>query len=103
MFASSGFPPWGRGYDAELVNEVAAEHVGWRGAGALCYLRERQDLAKQAGDLMSADAWRDIAVAASCLLARPGMQESAPLASTRRYLIRSEQILDESRCRLVTV
>lgn len=54
--------------DGDLMAIVAAEHVHRQGRDAIPYLRERQLIAEEAGDALSAVAWGDIADAAETIL-----------------------------------
>ena len=56
--------------DAELVASVAEEFVSKLGRGAVPYLRLEGALATGEGDDFSAEAWHDIANAATLILAR---------------------------------
>jgi hypothetical protein len=54
--------------DAELVDTVAADYVRQNGAAAPAYLRDFEFIARGRGDELSADAWEDIANAATAIL-----------------------------------
>lgn len=56
------------GDDEDFVEQVAREYVERHGPDAVSVLRERADMAEEVGDLLSAEAWRDIADAAERLL-----------------------------------
>lgn len=51
--------------NAHLVEHVAQEYVRRRGSNAVAILAERTEHAAETGDLPSAQAWQDIAEAAS--------------------------------------
>jgi hypothetical protein len=53
--------------DEDLV-QVAREYVHRHGRDSLAILRERAELADEMGDVVSAEAWRDIADAAERML-----------------------------------
>jgi len=55
--------------DAELVASVAEEFIGRLGRDAVPYLRLEEALAMDNGDILSAEAWHDIADAAVLVLA----------------------------------
>lgn len=57
-----GFP------DDDLIDDVARDYVGRYGLGALALIRERAEIAREAGDFLSAQAWQDIADAAERIL-----------------------------------
>ena len=54
--------------DGEAVEHVAREYIGRHGPDSVPILRERADLSDEVGDLLSAEAWRDIADAAERIL-----------------------------------
>ena len=54
--------------DDDGVEQVAREYVERYGADAVPILQDEADLADLAGDDLSAEAWRDIAVAAERIL-----------------------------------
>jgi hypothetical protein len=54
--------------DTEIVTAVAEEFVEKLGSDAVPYLRQEEDLAADRGDSFSADAWHDIADAATLIL-----------------------------------
>ena len=54
--------------NGEAVEEVAREYVRRHGPDSVPILRERADLCDEVGDLLSAEAWRDIADAAERIL-----------------------------------
>jgi hypothetical protein len=54
---------------AELVGSVAQESVGKLGTNAVPPLRLEEALATDKGDMLSANAWHDIADAAALILA----------------------------------
>jgi hypothetical protein len=54
--------------DDDLVEQVAREYVQRHGRDSLAILRERAELADEMGDVVSAEAWRDIADAAERML-----------------------------------
>ncbi len=54
--------------DDDHVEQVAREYVERYGADSLSILRERADLADEVKDVVSAEAWRDIADAAERIL-----------------------------------
>jgi len=56
--------------DAEIVASVAGEFVGKMDDDAVPYLREREAAAAGYGDSLSAEAWHDIADAATLILGR---------------------------------
>jgi hypothetical protein len=51
--------------DAALVQETAAELLAEHGPTVLAWLLENEALAREEGDHLHADAWWDVAVAAS--------------------------------------
>ncbi len=56
--------------DDDDIEQVAREYVERHGADSVLILRERADAADAVGDLLSAEAWRDIADAAERILMR---------------------------------
>jgi hypothetical protein len=54
--------------DDDLVEQVAREYVERHGRDSLPILRERAEIADEFGDVVSAEAWRDIADAAERML-----------------------------------
>jgi len=54
--------------DVEHVERAAREAIEQFGDGAVSVLRERAEVADHIGDLLAAEAWRDIADAAELLL-----------------------------------
>ena len=56
--------------DAELVASVAGEFIGRLGKDAVSYLRSEEGLARDTGDVLSAEAWHDIADAAALIVTR---------------------------------
>ena len=54
--------------NGEAVEHVAREYIGRHGPDSVSILRERADLSDEVGDLLSAEAWRDIADAAERML-----------------------------------
>jgi hypothetical protein len=54
--------------NGETVEQVAREYVRRHGPDSVPILRERADLSDEVGDLLSAEAWRDIADAAERIL-----------------------------------
>jgi hypothetical protein len=72
--------------DAILVKAVAAQYVRDRGAEAIRYLHDMQELAASLPDIDSAQTWREIADAARAILltatsgsSRPGTQAALPV------------------------
>ena len=56
--------------DGDQVERPAREAIDQFGDGAVSVLRERAEVADHIGDLLAAEAWRDIADAAELLLQR---------------------------------
>ena len=54
--------------DADLVAIVAADYLRRQGRSAIDHLRDREALADSNGDLLSAEAWGDIADTATEIL-----------------------------------
>jgi hypothetical protein len=54
--------------DDDLIEDVAREYVGRYGLDAIRLIAERARIATEAGDFLSAQAWRDIAAAAERIL-----------------------------------
>jgi hypothetical protein len=54
--------------DGDLVEQAAREAIDQYGDGAVSVLGERAEVADHLGDLLAAEAWRDIADAAEGML-----------------------------------
>jgi hypothetical protein len=54
--------------DGDLVEQAAREAIDQYGDGAVSVLRERAEVADHLGDLLAAEAWRDIADATEGML-----------------------------------
>jgi hypothetical protein len=54
--------------NGETVEQAAREAIDEHGDDAVAILRERAELADHIGDLLGAEAWRDIADAAERML-----------------------------------
>jgi hypothetical protein len=54
--------------DADLVAIVASDYVRRQGRRAIDHLRDKEAFAEQAGDMLSAEAWGDIAETAEAIL-----------------------------------
>jgi len=54
--------------NGEAVDQAAREAIGQYGDNAVSILRERAEVSDHLGDMLSAEAWRDIADAAERLL-----------------------------------
>lgn len=54
--------------DDEMVRQTARKCLQWDGPSAAERLRERAEIADGMGDMLSAEAWRDIADAAELLV-----------------------------------
>jgi hypothetical protein len=62
--------------DADLVRQVAAEYLARKGRMALQVLMFQEELARDRGDKLSADAWLDIARAAAELSGKSRLTSS---------------------------
>ena len=60
--------------DDEFVEQAAREYVQRHGTNSVGILRDRAEMADELGDVLSAEAWRDIADAAERTL-REGPSE----------------------------
>jgi hypothetical protein len=56
--------------DPDLVRETAAQFVADMGENAVGYLIRQAELAAEMGDIVSEQAWRDVAAAANLLIGR---------------------------------
>ncbi len=54
--------------DRDMVEQAARDYVERYGPDSVAILRERADMADELRDIMSAEAWRDIADAAERIL-----------------------------------
>jgi hypothetical protein len=59
---------WRSMENGETVEQAAREAIDEHGDDAVAILRERAELADHIGDLLGAEAWRDIADAAERML-----------------------------------
>lgn len=56
--------------DGDLVRKVAARFVADLGEGAFDYLSRQAEIAADKGDVLSEDAWLDLAAEAKLLLSK---------------------------------
>jgi hypothetical protein len=56
--------------DGDLVRKIAARFVADLGEGAFDYLSQQAEIAADNGDVLSEDAWLDLAAEAKLLLSK---------------------------------
>jgi hypothetical protein len=86
------------GDDRDLVRKTAAQFVANMGENALGYLNRQAKIAAHKGDVISEDAWLDLAAEAKLLISRiPLPQDLSAAATPQKYREQATRLRREAR------